>query len=139
MQTDVRQEPGLLGERLVTVGALEGLLPCVEPAVRLQVRGTAESFTTLGAFKRPVPTVDCLVCHQVRRLMKVLTAGAAFELPLLVVSGEVKGQVGGGDEGFVAHAAAVRVQADTPVWPSTIREAAALLTGGTFGRLLFRR
>lgn len=71
--------------------------------------------------------------------MKVLAAGAAFELPLLAVSGQVKGQVGGGDEGFIAHAAAVRVQTDAPVWPSTIREAAARLTGGTFGWLLFRR
>lgn len=61
----MRQEPGLLGERLVTVGALEGFLPCVEPAVGLQMGGPAESLAALRAFKRPVPTVDCLVCHQV--------------------------------------------------------------------------
>ena len=78
--------------------------------------------------------------------MEVLAAGAASELPLLVVRGEVKAQVGGGDEGFGAQAAAVRIQADAPVWTTTIREAAACLAGWTFGRtvcflraLLFRR
>lgn len=66
--------------------------------------------------------------------MEVLATGGASELPLLVVRGQVKGQVGGGDEGFIAQAAAVRVEADAPVWPSTIGEtAAALLAGRAFG------
>lgn len=66
--------------------------------------------------------------------MEVLATGAASELPLLVVRGEVEGQVRGGDEGFGAQAAAVRVQADAPVWTPTIREAAARLAGWTFRR-----
>lgn len=64
--------------------------------------------------------------------MEVLAAGAAPELPLLVVRGQVKGQVGGGDESFGAQAAAVRVQADAAVWTPTILEAAARLAGWTF-------
>lgn len=52
------QEPGLLRERLVTEGALERLLARVEPAVGLQMGGTAEGLTTLRAFKWSVPTVD---------------------------------------------------------------------------------
>lgn len=77
--------------------------------------------------------------------MEVLAAGAASELPLLVVRSEVEGQVGGGDKGFGAQAAAVWVQADAPVWTPTILEAAARLAGWTFRRtvcfvdmLLFR-
>lgn len=37
VEANVRQEPGLLCEGLVTVGALEGLLARVEPAVGLQM------------------------------------------------------------------------------------------------------
>lgn len=88
------QEPSLLGERLVAVGALEGLLTCVEPAVGLQMGGPAEGLTTIWAFERPVSTVDYLVCHQVGGLMEVLATGAAPELPLLVVRGEVEGEMG---------------------------------------------
>lgn len=65
--------------------------------------------------------------------MEVLATGATSEFPLFVVRGKMKGQVGRGDEGFGAQAAAVRVQADAPVWTSTIREAAARLAGWTFG------
>lgn len=140
------QETSLLCERLVTVGALEWLLACVEPTVGLQMGGTAEGLPTLWAFKWPVPTVDYLVCHQVGGLMEVLATGATSELPLLVVRGEVEVQVGGGDEGLGAQAAAVRVQADAAVWTTPVREAAARLAGWTFGRavcfvntLLFRR
>ena len=129
MQTNVSQEPSLLGERLVAVRALEGLLTCVEPAVGLQMRGTTKCLTTVWAFEWPVPTVDDLVCHQVGGLMEVLATGTASELPFLVVRGEVKGQVSGGDEGLVAQAAAVRVQTDAPVWPPTIGGAAARLAG----------
>lgn len=78
--------------------------------------------------------------------MEVLATGAASEPSLLIVGGEVKRQVGGGDECFGAEAAAVRFQADPPVWPSSIGDATALLAGGTFGwtfcfvhRLLVRR
>lgn len=78
--------------------------------------------------------------------MEILATCATSELPLLVVRGEVKGQVRRGDEGFGAKAAAVRIQADAPMWTPTIREAAAHLAGWTFGRavcfvrvLLFRR
>lgn len=78
--------------------------------------------------------------------MEVFATGATSVLSLLVVRGEVKGQVGGGDERFGAQAAAVRVQAHAPVWPSTVGEAAARLAGWTFGltvclvhMLLFRR
>ena len=79
--------------------------------------------------------------------MEVLATDATSKLPLLVVRGEVKGQVGIGDEGFGAEAAAVRVQADAPVGPPAIRAAAAATypTGWTFrrtvgflGLLLFR-
>ena len=49
--------------------------------------------------------------HQMGGLVEELAKSAASELPLLVVGGEVKGQVGGGDEGFVAQAADVGVQA----------------------------
>lgn len=61
--------------------------------------------------------------------MEVLATGAASELPLLVVRSEVKGQVGRGDEGFGAQAAAVRVQADATVGTPPIGEAAAFLAG----------
>lgn len=87
------QEPCLLGERLVAVGALEGLLAGVKPTVSLQMRCPAEGLTTVWTFKRPVPAVDCLVRHQVGGLMEVLSAGATSELPLLVVGGQVKAQV----------------------------------------------
>lgn len=66
--------------------------------------------------------------------MEVLATGATSELPLFVVRGEVKGQVGRGDEGFGAQAAAVRVQADAPVRTATIGGAAASLAGRTLGR-----
>lgn len=123
------QESSLLCERLVTVGALEGLLACVESTVGLQMGGAAEGLTTIWAFKRPVPAVDYLVRHQVGGLVEVLATGATSELPLLVVRGEVKIQVGGGDEGFGAQAAAVRVQAEAAVWTSPVRETAACLAG----------
>lgn len=134
VETNMCQEPGLLRERLVTVGALEGLLACVEASVGLQVGGAAEGLATLGAFEWPVPAVDYLVRHQVGGLMEVLATGAASELPLLVVRGQVEGQVRGGDEGFGAQAAAVRVQAEAPVRAPTIGEAAARLAGWTLGR-----
>lgn len=112
----------------------------------LQMRGPAEGLATLWAFKWPVSAVGYLVCHQVGRLMEVLATCATSELPLLVVRGKVKGQVGRGDEGFGAQAAAVRVQPDASVWTPTVTEAAAHLAGWTFGRtvcfvhtLLFRR
>lgn len=127
------QEASLLCERLVTVGAFEGLLACVEATVGLQMGGTAEGLATLGAFKRPVPAVDCLVCHQVGGLMEVLATDVTPELPLFVVRGEVEVQVGRGDEGFGAQAAAVRLQADAAVWTSPVGEAAARLAGWTFG------
>lgn len=146
VEADVCQEAGLLRERLVAVGALEGLLARVEPTVRLQMRGPAEGFATLRALKRPVPIVGHLVRHQVGRLVEVLAACATSELPLLVVRGKVKGQVGRGDEGFGAQTAAVRIQADAPMRTPTVRETAARLAGWTFGRavcfvrvLLFRR
>lgn len=142
VQTDVGQEPGFLRERLVAVGALEGLLARVEPTVGLQVRGAAEGLAAVRAFKRPVPAVDYLVRHEVGRLVEVLATGVTPELPLLVVGGQVERQVGGRDEGFGAQAAAVRVQADAAVWASTVWEAAAAsLTGWTPGwtvRILHR-
>lgn len=99
----------------------------------LKVRGPAKGLTAVWAFERPVSTVDDLVRHQVRRLMEELATGAASEFPLFVVGGEVKVKVGEGYEGFVAQAAAVGVQADVPLWPSTIwRAAAARLAGRTF-------
>lgn len=136
VQTDMRQEASLLRERLVAVGALEGLLSCVQPTVGLQMRSSAKGLATLRALKRPVPAVGHLVRHQVGRLVEVLATRAASELPLFVVRGEVKGQVSRGDEGFVAHAAAVRVQANVPVWTPTIREAAGHLAGRTSARTL---
>lgn len=128
VQANVSQEPGLLCESLVAESTCEGLLACVEPTVSLKMRGPAEGLATLWAFKRPVPTVDYLVCHQVGRLVEVLATDVASVLPLLVVRSQVKGQVCGGDEGFGAQAAAVRVQADAAVRASTIWEAAARLT-----------
>lgn len=116
---NVRQEAGLLGEGLVTVGAFEGLLARVEAAVSLQVRRPAERLAAVRTFEGPVPAVNHLVRHQVRRLLEVLPAGATPEPPLLV-SGEVKGQVGRGDEGFCAKGAAVRLQADTSVRTLTV-------------------
>lgn len=75
--------------------------------------------------------------------MEEFATGITFEFPLLIVRSKVKGQVSRGDEGFGAQAAAVRVQANAPVWPSPIVGAAACLAGWTFGRtvcfiLLFR-
>lgn len=75
--------------------------------------------------------------------MEELATGVTFELPFLIVRSKVKGQVSGRDEGFGAQAAAVRVQADAPVWPVSILGAAACLAGWAFGRtvcfiLLFR-
>lgn len=100
------------------------------------MRSSAEGLPTFRALERPVPTVDYLVRHQVGGLMEVLATGATSELPLLVVRSEMQVQVGGGDEGFVAHGAAVRVQTDAPVGPSSIGEAAACFTGWTLGRRL---
>lgn len=133
MQPDVRQEPGLLRERLVAEGALEGLFARVEALVGLQMRGAAERLAALGAFKRPVPAVDYLVCHQVGGLVEELATGVASELPLLVVRGQVKGQVGGGDEGFGAQAAAVRVQAGAAVRAALMRPAAPRPAARAFG------
>lgn len=130
------QEPSLLGERLVAVGALEGLLACVEPAVGLQMGGPAEGLSTVWAFEGPVSAVDYLVGHQVGGLMEVLAAGAAPELPLLVVRGEVEGEVGRGDEGLGTQAAAVGVQPEAAVRPPTIGGAAARLAGWAFGGAL---
>lgn len=64
--------------------------------------------------------------------MEVLATGAAFIFPLLVVGGEVKVQVGRGDESFVAVAAAVRLQTHPSVWPPAIGGAAARLAGSAF-------
>lgn len=136
MQTDVRDQPGLLGESFLTMGAFEGLLACVEPTVGLQVRGAAEGLATLWAFKRSVPTVDHLVRHQVGRLMEVLAADVAPVLSLLTMRGKVKGQMGRGYEGFGAHRAAVRVRADAPVWSPAISGNKTGLTGWAFGRAL---
>lgn len=139
--TNVCQEAGLLRERLVAVGALEGLLTRVEAAVSLQVWRPAKGLTAIWTFEGPVPAVNHLVCHQVSRLLEVLPTGATPEPPLLV-RGEVKGQMCWGDEGFGAQAAAVRVQADASVPTLTIGLAAARRTSkGTscFGRgLRFR-
>lgn len=110
VQTNVCQKPGLLGEGLVTVAAAERLLSRVEPPVRLQMRGPAEGLPTLGAFERPVSAVDGLVSDQVGRLLEELAADVASKLPLLDVGGQMKAQVRGGDEGFGADGAAVRVQ-----------------------------
>lgn len=73
--------------------------------------------------------------------MEVLATGAAPELPLLVVRGEVEGEVGRGDEGLGAQAAAVGVEGDSAVGPPAVGGAAARLAGWAFGgavRLLFR-
>lgn len=102
-----------------------------------QMRRTAEGLAAVGAFKWPVPAVDYLVCNHVGVLMEVLATGATSELPFLAVRGEVKGQMGGGDEGFGAQAAAVRVQASASApmrETSAIRETVACLAGWTFGR-----
>lgn len=78
--------------------------------------------------------------------MEVLATGITSVFPLLVVGGEVEGQVSRGDESLGAQTATVGIQADAAVWTSTIREAAAGLAGRTFGRtvcfvhmLLYRR
>lgn len=83
--------------------------------------------------------MDYLVRHQVGGLVEVLATGAALELPLFAVGGEVKGQVGGRDEGFAAQPAAVRVQARVPVRPPAIGEAGAHLARRTPGRFLAGR
>lgn len=136
VKANVCQQPGLLGERLVAVGALEGLLPRVEPAVGLQMGGSAEGLPTIRAFEGPVSAVDYLVCHQVGGLMEVLATGAAPELPLLVVRGEVEGEVGRGDEGLGAQAAAVGVEGRSAVGPPAVGGAAARLAGWAFGGFL---
>lgn len=110
VETNVCQQPSLLGEGLVTVAAAERLLPCVESTVRLQMRSPTEGLPALGAFKRPVSAVDGLVSDQVGSLLEELATDVASELPLLHVGGQVEAQVGGGDEGFGADGAAVRVQ-----------------------------
>lgn len=70
--------------------------------------------------------------------MEELATGVTFEFPLLIVRSKVKVQVGRGDEGFGAQAAAVGVQAGAPVRPPAVVGAAARLAGRTFGVLLLR-
>lgn len=68
--------------------------------------------------------------------MEVLATGAASELPLLVVRGQVEGQVSGGDEGFGAQAAAVGVQADAAVRTPAVGGDAAAAVPRLAGRAL---
>lgn len=133
VQANVRQEAGLLREGLVAVGALEGLLPRVQAAVGLEMRGPDEALAALGAFERAVSAVGHLVRHQVGRLVEILAAGAAFVLPLFVVGGEVKVQVRRGDEGFATAAAAVRFQACASVRSPAIGEVVAHLAQVAIG------
>lgn len=130
---NVGQKAGLLREGLVAVGALEGLLAHVEAPVSLQVRRPAEGLAAVRALEGPVPTVDHLVRHQMSRLLEVLPTGAAPEPPLLV-RGEVKRQMCGGDESFGAKAAAVRVQADASLRTLAGNLAAAIWTSERAGR-----
>lgn len=65
VQAVVHDQPSLLGESLVTDGALEWLLPCVEALVCLQVRSATEALPTVWTLKGPVPCVGGLMAHQV--------------------------------------------------------------------------
>lgn len=102
--------------------------------MRLKMRSPDKSLPALGAFKRPVSAVDRLVNDEVGGLLEQLATDVAPKLLLLTMRGQVKVQVGGGDEGFGAEGAAVRFQ--VLVGPPTIRGAAACLTGWTSGRAI---